>query len=269
MAGRKYHTRGQRRPRAADAEGGENTVWLYGLHAVRAALANPARRCRRLVLTNEAAGLLAPAEEGPRPEISSRAEISRLLPPGAVHQGAALAAQALPVPGLDDACAPAPGDQNSVVLVLDRVSDPRNVGAILRSAAAFGARAVVVPERHSPKTTGVLAKAASGALETVPLVRVTNLARALDRLKELGYWCLGLAAEAGPSLAEAAPRGHVALVLGAEGQGLRRLSAARCDLMARLPSAASGPSLNVSAAAAVALYELTRERYRHPDSAPD
>ena len=268
MAGRKHHARGQRRPHAADAESGDNTVWLYGLHAVRAALANPARRCRRMVLTTEAAGLLAPAEEGLRPEISSREEIARLLPPGAVHQGAALAAEALPDPGLDDACAPVPGGA-SVVLVLDRVSDPRNVGAILRNAAAFGARAVVVPERHSPKATGALAKAASGALETVPLVRVTNLARALDRLKDMGYWCLGLDAGAEASLAEAAPEGHVALVLGAEGKGLRRLSAARCDLLARLSSAAAGPSLNVSAAAAVALYELTRERYRRPESAPD
>lgn len=276
MAGRKHHARGRRHPQANDAESADGTLWLYGLHAVRAALANPARRCHRLVLTNEAAGLVAPAREGLRPEISSREEIARLLPPGAVHQGAALAAEALPAPGLDDACAPAPGgapgaapEAAQVVLVLDRVSDPRNVGAILRSAAAFGARAVVVPERHSPKATGALAKAASGALETVPLVRVTNLARALDRLKELGYWCLGLDAEAEASLAEAAPRGHVALVLGAEGKGLRRLSAARCDLLARLPSGGGVPSLNVSAAAAVALYELTRERYRRPEPAPD
>jgi 23S rRNA (guanosine2251-2'-O)-methyltransferase len=259
MAERKHHARNRGRTAKADTEKGGEAVWLYGLHAVRAALANPARHCRRLVLTAEATHHFDAVEPGPKPEILSRDEIAHLLPAGAVHQGAALSATPLAAPRLDEACAPSP-ERADMVLVLDQVSDPQNVGAILRSAAAFGARAVIVPERRSPKATGALAKAASGALETVPIVRVTNLARALDQLKGLGYWCVGLDAAATATLAEANPEGHVALVLGAEGAGLRRLSAERCDLLARLPISDAVPSLNVAAAAAVALYELTRGR---------
>ncbi len=238
-------------------------VWLFGTHAVLAALANPARRCRRLLLTAEAGRALAdrlPA--APPGEIVERGRIDQVLP-GQVHQGIALLADPLPEADLD-AAAPLAATRNRVV-VLDQVTDPQNVGAILRSAAAFRARAVVLTERHAPEATGALAKAASGALETVPLVRVANLARALDSLAAMGYWRVGLEARAERTLAETvADLANVALVLGAEGEGLRRLTAERCDFRARLPIDPAVDSLNVSNAAAVALYELARGEEDHP-----
>jgi 23S rRNA (guanosine2251-2'-O)-methyltransferase len=237
-------------------------VWLHGLHPVAAALANPARRLRRLLLTEDAEAALAarlPAGQTWRlaPERADRARFAAFLAEDAVHQGAALLADPLlPVP-LDRALAHAEGP----VLVLDQVTDPRNVGAILRSAAAFGAAAMVLQDRHAPPETGALARAASGALEIVPVVREVNLARALRELKEAGLWAVGLDAAAPVTLAQVAHglRGRrVALVLGAEGEGLRRLTRETCDEIARLPIALEMESLNVSAAAAVALYELAR-----------
>ena len=240
--------------------------WLYGRHAVTAALANPARRVRRLVALPEAAAELRRLAEHAlarlppgAPEQLDRRGFDLLLPQGAVHQGMALAAEPLPVRDIDDVLdgiADAAGPQ--VVVLLDQVTDPHNVGAILRSAAAFAARAVVMPEHGAPPVTGALAKAASGALEAVPLLRVTNLARTLDRLKEAGFWCLGLDESAAQTLAEIDPGRRVALVLGAEGSGLRRLTRERCDLLARVPTRGEPASLNVSNAAAIALYELTR-----------
>jgi len=247
----------RRRPPQGPKAGG--AIWLYGVHSVRAALENPARRLHRLVLTAELEKQwrdLLP--EQPKTEIYGRAELDGLLPRGAVHQGAAALAEPLAELDIEDACRPAPGIRN-IVLVLDQVTDPHNVGAILRSAAAFGARAVIVTDRHAPDATGVLAKAASGALELVPLVRVVNLARAMERLTDLGYFRLGLDGEASLTLAAALPgEGNVALVLGAEGAGLRRLTRENCDVMARLPIRPQIESLNVSNAAACALYELAR-----------
>ena len=235
---------------------------IYGFHPVLAALRNPARRKRRLLLTKEAKKSLAnevPAIENAVAECRTvaRAEIASTLPPGAVHQGFLLECQPLAALTLEDCCTPR--DDNSPLLVLDQVSDPHNVGAILRSAAAFGACAVVLQERHSPSATGVLAKAASGALESVPLVRVTNLARAMRQLKDMGYWLIGLDANAETPLG-AAPLNHpVALVVGAEGSGLRRLTRENCDALAAIKLADAMHSLNVSNAAAVALYQLTLE----------
>ena len=231
------------------------SIWLYGSHAVQAGLENPHRRWSRLLATAQAARGLAGIW---RPEIVDRHVIERVLPPDAVHQGLALEVAPLAQPDLRDAAAPVAGERG-IVVVLDRVSDPQNVGAILRSAAAFGARAVVTTERHVPAATGALAKAASGALEIVPFVRIANLAQALRDLAALGYWCVGLAADAPLTLAEAKPPGNVALVLGAEGTGLRRLTAERCDALARLPVDTAMSQLNVSNAAAIALYELARD----------
>ena len=189
-----------------------------------------------------------------------RAAFDRLLPEGAVHQGWALQVEPLDPPDLDDVLRAAemkPG--RSLIVMLDQVSDPHNVGAVLRSAAAFGAAAVIVAEHGAPPATATLAKAASGALDIVPLVRVVNLARALDRLKEAGFWSCGLD-EAGPTPLSALDLGpRVVLVLGSEGGGLRRLMREHCDYLARLPTRPEMPSLNVSNAAAIALYELSRD----------
>jgi 23S rRNA (guanosine2251-2'-O)-methyltransferase len=244
---------------------GRNQVWLYGLHAVKAALANPRRRHHRLLLSDEAAEALrgdasaSNALEALAVEATNRDGISRLLPPGAVHQGAALLSEPLTDVALEDVLDRAAEAEKSVVLVLDQVTDPQNVGAILRSAAAFGADAVLVPDRHAPPETGALVKAASGAVEIVPLVRVINLARALEELKKAGFWIAGLDGQAPQTLAAADMTGKVVLVLGAEGEGLRRLTRDHCDILVRLPISARMESLNVSAAAAVALYELARK----------
>ena len=253
------------------------SAWLYGGHAVLAALGNPARRCRRLLTTKEAQAsfgakltALGANRPIPAPEETDREELSRLLPPGAVHQGLALLADPLPEIDLTDllaaieagTAAPDPdGKQNSrlLVVLLDQVTDPHNVGAILRSAAAFGAAAVVAPRHHAAPQTGVLAKAASGALEHIPYIQTTNLGRALEQLKVAGLWCIGLDGSAERSLAKGDPGGPLALVLGAEGRGLRRLSREKCDLLLKLPTTGPIASLNVSNAAAVALYQLAGE----------
>lgn len=248
-----------RRHQAMAASTDDGSIWLYGRHPVEAALANPARVMRELMATREALASL-PDPRRQRPDLAirvvDRAAIAEALPPGTVHQG--LAAHVAPLPGLEleDVLGDANQDARTIV-VLDRVTDPHNVGAILRSAAAFGARAVVVTERESARAAGALAKAASGALDRVPLVAVVNLARALDRLKLSGYWCVGLDAEAERDLADELPGRSVALVLGAEGEGLRRLTRERCDLIARVPTRGEFASLNVSNAAAVALYVVT------------
>ncbi|MFZ6762711.1 23S rRNA (guanosine(2251)-2'-O)-methyltransferase RlmB [Pseudoroseomonas sp. WGS1072] len=239
------------------AEGG--TLWLYGLHTVAAALANPRRRNRRLLLTAEAEQALAARLPRPWPLQAERAERGRFqtfLPEDAVHQGAALLAEPLPPVPLDEVLARSRG----TVLLLDQVTDPRNVGAILRSAAAFGAAAVVMQDRNAPPETGAMARAAVGALDGVPVAREVNLARTIQTLQKAGYWVMGLAGEAREELARARPRDRpVALVLGAEDSGLRRLQRETCDELVRLPISGAVESLNVSVAAAVALYELARE----------
>ena len=184
-----------------------------------------------------------------------------MLPPGAVHQGIALLARPLDDPGLEEAMdrAMARFEQSepACIVVLDQVTDPQNVGAIIRTAAAFGAAAVVMQDRHAPPVTGALAKAASGGLESVALVRETNLSRSIEALKARGFWCIGLAGAVETSLARARVAGPTALVLGAEGSGLRRLVAEACDTLAHIPQSDAVESLNVSNAAAVALYEIT------------
>ena len=256
--------------RRAGEAGTAGQSWLYGRHAVTAALANPARRWHRLLAlpetAAEAARLLEAAPAAPaeaRVEVVERRGLEALLPPGAVHQGLALIADPLPVQDLEGVIAALPrGPGPHILVLLDQVTDPHNVGAILRSAAAFGALAVVVPEHGAPPITGTLAKAASGALELVPLVRVANLSRTLERLKEAGFWSVGLDATATDTLDALDLPANLALVLGAEGSGLRRLTREHCDFLAKLPTRGTLSSLNVSNAAAVALYELTRTAQR-------
>ena len=255
MTRRKGHL-AKRRPPGGVAAG--RAMWIYGVHPVVAALANPRREIRRLLTTAEAAGRL-PADS-PQRENAAPEEIAAVLPAGAVHQGLAVLTEPLPETDIQAVCAATAGAARAVVVVLDRVADPHNVGAILRSAAAFGAAAVIVPERHAPRATGALAKAASGALETVPLVRATNLARALETLKQSEFWCVGLDAAAQQRIDGAALPARAALVLGAEGAGLRRLTRESCDFLVRVPIGGAVGSLNVSAAAAVALYEFARGR---------
>jgi 23S rRNA (guanosine2251-2'-O)-methyltransferase len=231
-------------------------VWLYGHHAVAAALANPARRLRRLLLTEEAeAGI---AKSLPQPwampvERTERGRLDHLLGRDIVHQGAALLADPLTPPSLQSVL-----EKTGPIVVLDQVSDPRNVGAIMRSAAAFGAVAVIAQDRNAPEETGALAKAASGALETLPLLRAVNIARTIIALKAANVWCIGLDAGGKPLSGPAFADRRVALVLGAEGEGLRRLTRETCDEVAGLAMKGAMESLNVSAAAAIALYELAR-----------
>lgn len=232
---------------------------IYGLHSVAEALKNPRRRIRALFVSENALQRLTDMAGEPRiaPTLLRPEAIGALVGAEAVHQGVVIEAEPLPALDLHDL----PDD--GLLVVLDQVTDPHNVGAILRSAAAFGAAALVVTERHSPEATGVLAKAASGALEHVPIVTVGNLSQALTLLGKRGYWRVGLDSDGTATLAEAAQRPPLALVLGAEGKGLRRLTREHCDVLARLDVPGAIRSLNVSNAAAVALYALTSPARQH------
>jgi 23S rRNA (guanosine2251-2'-O)-methyltransferase len=232
------------------------TVWLFGLHAVRDALANPMRERLRLVVTKNAMDRIgdAVAASGMEPEIADARKFPVPLDPGSVHQGAALEVKPLDWGRLEDIAV-----EGGTLVLLDRVTDPHNVGAVLRSAEVFGARAVIAPARHAAPETGALAKTASGALERQPYLRVKNLADEMEVLKRMGYVLLGLDGEGEATLAEAladGPGRPVALVLGAEGPGLRDRTRETCDRLVRIPAAGGFGSLNVSNAAAVALYAV-------------
>jgi 23S rRNA (guanosine2251-2'-O)-methyltransferase len=241
------------RPAGRWRDGGANPdgpVILYGWHTVAAALANPQRQIRKLLLTENAARRLADDHIDTRitPEIVRPSLIDAQLGPDAVHQGLLAEADALPSPDIDDL------PREGIVLVLDQITDPHNVGAILRSAAAFAVKAIVTTARHSPEATGVLAKSASGALELVPLVSVQNLARALSAMNERGFMTVGLDSQGSEDLGKVGLRQPLALVLGAEGKGLRQLTRETCSVVARLDMPGEIKSLNVSNAAVLALY---------------
>jgi len=221
-------------------------IWIYGRHAVLAAIGNPRRKILKILAISAAKEL-----SGFPIEITDNRKLAEMLPPGATHQGFALLTEPLPdlaIHEIPDA---------KLVLILDQITDPQNVGAILRSAAAFAVDAVIMPKDNSPPETTALAKAASGALEIVPIVKVTNLVAAMKYLKEDGFWILGLDGKAEMPLGQAPRYEKTALALGAEGIGLRRLTSENCDLLVKLPISDKMESLNVSNAAAVALYELT------------
>ncbi len=239
------------RPAWRDREArADSPAILYGWHTVAAALANPRRTVRTLLLTENAARRLADENIDTRvpPEIVRPQQIDQRLGPDAVHQGLLAEVDPLQQPHLDSL------PQRGIVLVLDQITDPHNVGAILRSAAAFAITAIVTTARHSPEATGVLAKSASGALELVPMVTVQNLARALNELNDIGFLTVGLDSEGTEDLGAVALRQPLALVLGAEGKGLRQLTRETCGVVARLDMPGAIKSLNVSNAAVLALY---------------
>jgi 23S rRNA (guanosine2251-2'-O)-methyltransferase len=245
----------RRKPHHAAGPGKHPRFW--GRHAVAAAIANPHRRIVRIWATRDAAAALDLPQAVPI-TFADGADLGRLVPHDAPHQGIVAEVEALPDLLLADLLNDAPARRP--LLVLDQVTDPHNVGAILRSAAAFEALGIVTQDRHAPPESGALAKAASGALEIVPWVRVVNLARALDDMAEAGFWRIGLEGEAEMLLANALGPAHIALVLGAEGEGLRQNVAAHCDALARLPISPQMESLNVSNAAAVALYAVAQAK---------
>ncbi|MHB1204909.1 MAG: TrmH family RNA methyltransferase [Rhodospirillaceae bacterium] len=238
-------------------------MWVYGYHPAAAALANPQRKILRVVATPEVAerlqrdGSVAPYNLE-RIRTMDRRDIEGLVGADAVHQGVAVLTRPLDH-DLHEILAGLEGRADACLVLLDQVTDPHNVGAILRSAAAFGASAVIAPDRHAPEETGVMAKSASGALDKVPYVKTVNLVRALEVIKEFQFWLVGLDAEAPAVLSDIDLSGRIALVLGAEGEGIRRLVAETCDHRARLPISNAMESLNVSNAAAVALYEKARQ----------
>jgi 23S rRNA (guanosine2251-2'-O)-methyltransferase len=240
-----------RRKKSHQSHGTANRPRLWGKHAVAAALDNPDRKILRAWATREAAQFMQFPKEV-AVTLADVADLGRLVPHDAPHQGVVIEVEPLEDAWLDELLTAA--NEKAVILVLDQVTDPHNVGAILRSAAAFGAVGIVTQDRHSPPESGVVAKAASGALERLPWVRVVNLARALEEIGEAGFWRIGLAGDADMDLKDALGPQRVALVLGAEGPGMRQNTREHCDQLARLPISDAVESLNVSNAAAVALY---------------
>ncbi len=240
--------------------------WIYGTHAVRAALRNPRRRVKRLLATERNVPALDAPGRAPQPELVTAQRITARLEPGAVHGGVAALVDPL-AGGRAELATVLDDPASALLLLLDQVTDPRNVGAILRSASAFGAAAVLAPSRRAPSESGALARAASGALDRVPYLRIGNLAETLAQLDERGWNVVGLDESAGTDIGRAARESdgsRTALVLGAEGAGLRRLTRERCHRLARIPALQGMPSLNVSAAAAVALYAFTRTSPSEP-----
>jgi 23S rRNA (guanosine2251-2'-O)-methyltransferase len=240
---------------AKGAAAGDPSGWIWGWHAAEAALANEDRAAPAKVLaTAERAAQIKALHPRFVVQIMENGDIARHLPPGASHQGVAIQTPALEGVTLEALADPAEG----FLLMLDQVTDPQNVGAIFRSAAAFGARGVILQDRHAPQLGGALAKAAAGAIESVPAARVVNLARALDKLADLGWTIVGLAGESDTPLETALDGRPAVLVMGSEGEGLRRLIGEHCDILAHIPMPGGFESLNVAAAAAIALYEASR-----------
>jgi len=230
-----------------------NSLWLYGKHPVIAALKNKRRQIKKILITENVKKELSQNIAGLESiiEIVRPSEIDKFLPEGAVHQGIACEASPLDDVALEEII------ESNTLIMLDQVTDPHNVGAVLRSAAAFGAGAVILPYDNSPSQSTIMAKSASGAMEIVPLVKVNNLASTMDYLKKQNYWLIGLDGDAKTNIGEIPAYEKIVLVLGAEGKGLRRLTSDKCDLLVKIPMTGAVESLNVSNAAAVALYELS------------
>ena len=233
-------------------------LWIYGNHACIAALKNPNRQINSILTTKHSSEFVADLNNPDLPplQIIDRNQLDAILPHDSVHQGIAAQCDPLPSPKLEDVIINQ--TDSSVLVILDQANDPRNIGSVLRSAAAFNATAVIVPDRGTPEINGLMAKAAAGAIELVPIVRVKNLARSLKVIKNAGYWCVGLDGEAAQTLAEVNLSGKIALIMGAEGSGLRQLTSKTCDYLAKIPISGQMKSLNLSIATSIALYEINR-----------
>lgn len=235
-------------------------LWIWGKHACKAALDNPKRKCFRLIITDSMAKEFDLSLESLscKQDVLEGGALSRLLPEGAVHQGIAIEVAPLPEPSFNLLSE----KDRGILVILDQVTDPHNVGAILRTARALKALGVMMTDRNAPPLSGVLAKTASGALETLPIWKVTNLARTLDELKTMGFWTVGLDERGSNVLSQSDLPEKLCLIMGAEGEGLRRLTQEKCDFLTRLPTDSAFPTLNVSVAAAIALYELKHKDLR-------
>ncbi len=233
---------------------------LYGVHACFAALENETRQFFRIFVTQKYHADVVKKDYGCPVDIVTGEQLAKLIGEDSVHQGIAIDARPLPEKSLEDIIENSA--ESSSLLVLDQVTDPHNIGAILRSCAVFGIDALVLTERHSPKVTGVLAKIASGALEKVPLIYIGNMVQALNQMKKCGYWISGLAEEGDQFAHQMKFDGKTALVMGAEGSGLRRMTRETCDILVKLPTSDTFSTLNVSNAAAIILYEAHRQNLK-------
>ncbi len=237
----------------------KNQVVIYGRHAVFAALANPRRSIVRVVCLKENAAELRGRIGEKKLSVVERRELEKMLPREAVHQGMAAVAEMLPGISLEELCEKAREKENCHLLVLDQVTDPQNIGAIIRSCAAFDALALMVQDKNSPQESGAMLKAAAGTFELLPVCRVTNLSRAVEKLKKEGFWAVGMDGYAKTDVSALQKGGKLAVIMGSEGAGMRRLVEETCDLTVRLPINPEVESLNVSTAVAVVLYELNRK----------
>lgn len=234
-------------------------VIIYGKHAVLAALANPVRKIHKVFCLLENVGELRAVVGNRKLVVADKKEFEKLLPFEAVHQGVAAVAEALKNVDIDDICAKTENKENCSLLILDQVTDPQNIGAIVRSCAAFGAEALVVQDKNSPKESGAMLKAAAGTYEKMPVCRVTNISRAVEKLKKAGFWVVGMDGYAKDEIASLQKGGKMAVIMGSEGKGMRRLVSQSCDMLIRLPISPDVESLNVSNAAAIVLYELNKK----------
>ena len=234
-------------------------VIIYGRHAVMAALANPNRKIQKVFCLQENAAELKNVIGNRKLIVATKKDFEKLLPNEFVHQGFAAVAENLKNADIDDICASAEKKENCCLLILDQVTDPQNIGAIIRSCAAFGADALIVQDKNSPKESGAMLKAAAGTFEKMPVCRVTNISRAVEKLKKCGFWVIGMDGYAKDEVSSLPREGKLAVIMGSEGKGMRRLVAESCDMLIRLPISPDVESLNVSNAAAIVLYELRKK----------
>ena len=237
----------------------KNQVVIYGRHAVKAAVENPNRKIVKVMCLRENIGELKGKVAENKIFVADKKELEKILPQDAVHQGFVAVADMLNNISIEEVCEKAQEKRDCYLLVLDQVTDPQNIGAIIRSCAAFGSMALVVQDKNSPQESGAMLKAAAGTFENMPTCRVTNLSRALEQLKKAGFWVVGMDGYAKTNIDKLDKKGKLAVVMGSEGKGMRRLIEESCDLTVRLPIAENVESLNVSTAAAVVLYELSKK----------